>query len=149
MHVQVMVEVIPLRVGPEGLGYRQLQSALPSGLHPDDAAGQLVDTPHDILLHSTSWRYDALGRVVLTYAACPDPRPDLPAAQLEDPEPATAATERRPSPPEVRVGQVAMHAVRHLAWLAVNDPIAVAFIAERPDLALALASHSPELAGRL
>ncbi|WP_431900834.1 hypothetical protein [Nonomuraea sp. bgisy101] len=58
--------------------YRSPAAALRDGAHPDQAATALLGAWGEVLLHSTSRRFDE-SAVVLAHAACPDPRPDLPA----------------------------------------------------------------------
>ncbi|MET8337821.1 hypothetical protein ABZV14_34785 [Streptosporangium canum] len=149
MSSHVMVEVLMLRLdGSGGFGYRRAEDRLAGGTHPDEAARVLADAG-EILLHSTSWRYDDQGHIVLTYAACPDPHHHLPAVPVVPGPGAVAAAPDRPSPPTVTVDDVAAHALRHLAWLSGSDPVTRAFVSARPDLATALARHAPAPAGRI
>ncbi|MFB9831350.1 hypothetical protein [Actinoallomurus acaciae] len=149
----VVVEVLVFRVLlPDGLAYRRLSRELHAGRRPDDVARGLLGlsehaTAH--LLHSTSWRHEPADRVILTYACCPDPRPELPAVPLRTPAPARSAAPAAPSPEELTTGHVAAHAARHFAFLQHTDPIAHRVIASVPGLGDALARWSPATAGQL
>jgi len=152
----VLVEVLLLRCGPGGvLAYRREAAPLDPGEVPDDAAARIGAGPAGqggglvAVLHSTSWRHRDDGTIVLTYAALPDPRPRLPATVIGDLTPARGTSPRRPSPPGVRDEQVAAHAARHLALLAVTDPVVRAVLEQFPEMGRALAPLAPSLAGQL
>lgn len=134
-----------------GLAYRRLVGGLHAAEDPDRAARRLAGIPapgSGTMVHSTSWRYAADGQVVLTYAVAPDPDPALPAVQLEEVRIAYGESADRPSPVKVEAGQVAAHAVRHLAFLAEHDPKAAGPLARDPLLADALARRTPAPAGK-
>src|SRR5919201_881087 len=114
----VTVEAVLLSTRHGQLHHRVRARELPDGGHPDDLARDLAGFATGVpdparLLHSTSWRY-AGDRVVLTYAALPDPDPaladpldpDRPAPYAEDPL-APALTGLSPH-------DAAVHACRHL-----------------------------------
>ncbi|MBE1530672.1 hypothetical protein [Actinomadura algeriensis] len=150
----VAVEAIALRVTPDGgLAHRAVTGPLDAGRHPDAVARDLLGLPAGgtaHLLHSTSWRHEPGGRVVLTYACCPDPHPALPAAPLPDRVPiARGDGPSSPSPAAPRPAQIAAHAARHLAFLCRTDTDAAAVIASVPGLARALDRWSPAPAGQL
>jgi hypothetical protein len=152
----VTVEMLLLRViGADGRGlcYRHKKVPLGAGEDPDSLAAQLAGIPaasaEGHLLHSTSWRYQPAGGLMLTYVAYPDPNPWLAAVLLTDPTIVQSANPSRPSPPRVLVPHVAAHAVRHLAFLADTDPAVRAVVhADRP-LAQALAGLPRSPAGQL
>lgn len=137
------IELIFLRLVPSpsgGLHYR-VDSALRAGATPDDAARALAagssassaePLPLEVL-HSTSWRHDPAEGLVLTYAAAPDPRPDLPAVPLQAPSVVCSGDPLRPAPDVLHAHHVAAHAVRHLAYLGERDP-GIADAAARPRL---------------
>lgn len=149
----VVVEVLALRVTRDGgMAFRVLAGELDGGRHPDELARELLGLSRDTeahLLHSTSWRHEPAGRVLLTYACCPDPRPDLAAVPLLDETLARGDGPARPSPGSPRIGQVAAHAVRHLAFLRHTDATARRVIETVPGLPRVLASWSPVPAGQL
>lgn len=90
--------------------------------HPLDVVRRIVDdvVGEPLLLHSTSWRFDRQS-VILTFvlvladsgsmAAVPVDRADL------------ARSQRLAAPESIAHHQVLEHAIRHLAWLAAEDPI--------------------------
>ncbi|GAA4232958.1 hypothetical protein GCM10022254_34260 [Actinomadura meridiana] len=149
----VVVEVLALRVtGDGGLAFRVLAGELGRERHPDEVARELLGLSRDTaayLLHSTSWRHEPSGRVLLTYACCPDPRPDLPAVPLTAWTLAHGDGPASPSPDRPRAEHVAAHAVRHLAFLRHTDPTARRVIEAVPGLSGILASWSPAPAGQL
>ena len=120
---QVDVEVLVLRLlSADGLGHRWVRGRLPADASPDERAVDLVGCSSG-LCHSTSWRQDRPGLLVLTYAAVPDTCPQEAAAPLLLPLVVTGGGALRPHPAEVDPGHVAAHAVRHLADLAQRDPV--------------------------
>ncbi|QNE77566.1 hypothetical protein F0344_25890 [Streptomyces finlayi] len=139
----VAVEVMLLRHDPtEGFAYRRLITALDRGASPDGTARRLaLLAEHDELhmAHSTSWRATRDGGIVLTYLVHPDPAADRPGIPLPDPH-AIARSPRpgHPTPPDLEIGHVVAHAVRHLAFLEGTDPAVAAHLATRPDLVHAL-----------
>jgi len=99
-------------------------------------------------LHSTSWRYER-GRIVLTYAALPDPEP---AACLNPVPPAirsVSAGPLAPSPGSVSLGDVAAHACRHLAYLRHVDAMVAARTQAAPELWALIDDYVPAVAGLL
>lgn len=76
----VAVEVLLLRLDGAGrLAYRELRAGWwPPGT-PDALALRFAgidgSAPDATVSHSTSWRCDRNGRIVLTYAVLPDPDP--------------------------------------------------------------------------
>ena len=136
----VVVEVVLLRLHGDGaLAHRHVSAVAPAGTDLDDhalaLAGPLAD---DAVLHSTSWRQDG-DRLVLTYAALPDPDPVAPAQPLLTPSIVAGSTSLRPSPEVLHEHHVAAHAVRHLADLAERDPVVTAAAAQDPLLWAAVA----------
>src|SRR6266496_2556195 len=122
---RVHVEVILLRTDEDGrLWFRVLRGSLDSD-HPDACARRLAALPDGgpALLHSTSWRYDPCGGVVLTYVAAPESRPELTARPLAEAMIAASAGPGEPTPPRVGLRNVAAHGVRHLALLLRTDPV--------------------------
>jgi hypothetical protein len=129
------VEVLLLSEQDGVLRYRTAVAELPDGIHPDDVAielsGLTLCTP-GALLHSTSWRFDG-ERIVLTYAALPDPAP-VAAVPVAADAMVVSASPLTPSPQGVDASAAATHAVRHLALLLSTDAIVAAAAAEAPVL---------------
>ncbi|MFJ1804202.1 hypothetical protein [Streptomyces sp. NPDC088180] len=150
----VTVEVLLLRHGPiGGFAYRRLAMPLDRGVSPDRATRGLAGLgEHDErhVVHSTSWRATREGGITLTYLVHPDPAPDQPGTPL--PEPHRIARSLRPghpSPPDLEVGHVVAHAVRHLAFLEGSDLAIAAHISAWPDLVHALRSLPLATAGEM
>lgn len=151
--VPIAVEVLILRLDGHGRWcYRHLTTAPAAGEAPDRAARRLAGVPADAartVVHSTSWRYEAGGRVVLSYAVCPDPWPNLPATPLPEPRVARGGGPATPTPDVVRPEHVAAHALGHLALLLDTDPVVRGALAAEPRVAAALAGLGRTPAGEL
>jgi hypothetical protein len=92
--------------------------------HPVAAVDRLV---RDILgaprlVHSTSWRQDR-GAVILTFVVVIDRAlvGSMKSAPVGRNELARSAA--RAAPRSIGTGQVVEHALRHMAWLAQDDPV--------------------------
>ena len=138
MSWSVVVEALLLRRLEDGaLAFRRLARQAPADADLDSFAHDLtgaLDGPAGAVLHSTSWRVERPGRLVVTYAALPDPEPGRPAVLLLEPAVVVGATALRPSPQVLHAHHVAAHAVRHLADLAERDPVVRAAAALQPEL---------------
>ncbi|MEV0886435.1 hypothetical protein AB0J03_21705 [Streptomyces microflavus] len=148
----VFVEAVLLRHDQAGgFAYRRLITALGAGTAPDEAARRLAllgehDEPY--MAHSTSWRAIRDGGIVLTYLIHPDPAPDQPAIPLPGPhEIARSPRAGYPAPPDLEIGHVVAHAVRHLAFLEGTDPAVAAHLATRPHIVHALRALPGATAG--
>jgi hypothetical protein len=152
----VLVEIIALRAtgatdGPH-LAYRCRTAVLRAPDTPDALArrlARLAETATDVVVHSTSWRYQPTGELVLTYLVCPDPEPATEAVPLPDLQLAYATGPAHPTPPVVHLDHVASHAARHLAWLGHTDPLIAATLSAHPRLLAALRAFTPGPAGLL
>jgi hypothetical protein len=92
------------------------------GQHVLDALAWYPLTPR--IVHSTSWRHEE-ARIILTYVAVVDPPTGLPDESLirlpiERTDLARGAATAAPE--AIGVAQVIEHALRHLSWLARDDP---------------------------
>ncbi|MFC7587078.1 hypothetical protein ACFQYP_27675 [Nonomuraea antimicrobica] len=138
----VSVETLMLRVGTDSRwSYRQARTRPRPGEHPDETAcrlGGVAAGDQGVVVHSTSWRYEPEGRVVLTYVVCPDPAPWLPAVEVPVLEIARGRAPA-PSPEHVALANVVAHAIRHLAFLMAEDPVVARALAGHPGIAPALA----------
>jgi hypothetical protein len=97
------------------------------------------------LVHSTSWRHEGR-RVVLTYVAVlaaeqvpPGPGGPLVSRRLGRAE--LARGDATAPPARIDVDQVLEHALRHLSWLAKDDPVVSV---ELRDWAGVLGAYEPE-----
>ncbi|WP_277440537.1 hypothetical protein [Streptomyces sp. SPB162] len=149
-----MVEALLLRYDAVvGFAYRRLLTGLARSAAPDRTARRLAGLSDDDdchLVHSTSWRADDEGAIVLTYVVHPDPDPDRPARTLADPHTiARSGRPGHPAPSDLTVDHVASHAVRHLALLEGTDPAVAAFLAARPQARRALTRVCAAPAGQL
>lgn len=145
----VLVEVILLSARsdePDRLRYRSESAVLSTGA-PDDLAAALaeLDHPHAIL-QSTSWRF-ADGVAVLTYAALPDPEPDLPTRLVPQGEVETSGDPQEPDP-QPGLDAVAAHACRHLAFLSETDSAVAAALGQHRTVNQVLQEFNPALAGQ-
>ena len=118
------IEVIPFTLrGRTPSRLAALRAVAPDS-HPQETALYALAEAglQPVLLHSTSWRHER-GRVVLTYAAVVELTPAAEPAQPAQPvwriplARGTALT----APAAIEAGQVAAHALVHLAWLAGHD----------------------------
>lgn len=138
----VSVETLMLRVGTDNRwSYRRAMTRPGRGESPDEAARRLSGvTAADpgTVLHSTSWRYEPDGRIVLTYAVCPDPSPWLPAIEVPVLEIARGEAPATPSPDHVALANVVAHAIRHLAFLMAVDPVVARVLSRHPEIGAAL-----------
>jgi hypothetical protein len=93
------------------------------------------------LVHSTSWRRDRdaviLSFVVVIDAADVGPMDSRPIVRAE-----LARSDAAAAPREIATDQVVEHALRHLAWLAVDDPVVREELS--PGWGHALSSYVPE-----
>jgi hypothetical protein len=117
---RVAVEVfrVGLAAGSEGLVFSRSEGPLENGENPDvRARGLAVHGGGGLaLVHSTSWRWEPDGRIVLTYLAWMKdvgkearPLPALPPPAPTDP--------LHPRPAEIRELDPLAHGLRHLAFL--------------------------------
>lgn len=135
----VVVEVLVFRLDGDGwLDYREVRERLRSPAEPDALALSIAGIDHVApewtVSHSTSWRCDPTGVVMLTYAVAPDPDPLQVAEALQPAGVLSSGDPLRPSPGAPHVHHVAAHAVRHLAHLAAFDPTVREAASHRPDL---------------
>ncbi|MEV0131766.1 hypothetical protein AB0H83_25305 [Dactylosporangium sp. NPDC050688] len=150
--VGVIVETLLIGMHGGRLTYRVAERMLGDEEHPDAAALRLTGfddgTVAGRVLHSTSWRF-ANGRIVLTYAALPDPDPGT-ALVFTAPEVlAAGGGPLSPAPAQIGAADVVAHACRHLALLSRTDPVIAAAAVSYPQLWALLDAHRPDVAGLL
>ncbi|GGL21621.1 hypothetical protein Sme01_40470 [Sphaerisporangium melleum] len=138
----VTVEILALRVDASGCwAYRRMVTTPLPGESPDQAARRMSGVTADernMIVHSTSWRYEPSGEVVLTYALCPDPWTHLPATPLPYLRVARGGAPATPTPDDMTMANVVAHGIRHLAFLKVTDPVVRATLELEPAIAAGL-----------
>ena len=94
-----------------------------------------------LLVHSTSWRREGAA-VILSFIAVigPEQVGDMQFAPVERAELARSEASRPPE--EIAGDQVLEHALRHLAWLAQDDPVVRELLS--PEWRAALSGYVPE-----
>jgi len=151
---RVAVEVfgVGLSGNQDGLAFTRREGPLENGENPDPRARQLAEESAQqiALIHSTSWRWEPDGRIVLTYVAwvkegtlgrAARPLPKLAAPGPVDP--------LRPRPAEIRELDPLAHGLRHLTFLLrTSRDGAMARGLGAPAVA-ALQKLEPEVAGEL
>jgi hypothetical protein len=125
-HVDVEVVHVHLDEVSELLHWRLTSEVLEQGADPDAVALAQLRGADVSILHSTSWRRETDGVLVLTYA-CLHPTP--PANDPVDRSVpfqvrlvVTSGDPRRPSPSQVHAHYVVAHAIQHLSDLVERDP---------------------------
>jgi hypothetical protein len=111
--------------------------------HPVEVVDRIVRdvVGEPLLVHSTSWRRDH-DAVILSFVVVIDGQfvgqmPSAPIARA-----ALARSEATAAPRQIAVDAVVEHGLRHLAWLATDDPVVAATL-DDPWKAL-LAGYVPE-----
>ncbi len=151
---RVAVEVfgVGLSGNGDGLAFTRREGPLENGKNPDPRARQLAEESGQqiALIHSTSWRWEPDGRIVLTYVAwvkdgtlgrAARPLPKLTAPGPVDP--------LRPRPAEIRELDPLAHGLRHLAFLLRTSRDGAMARALGPPAVAALQKLEPEVAGEL
>ena len=94
-----------------------------------------------LLVHSTSWRRDR-DAVILTFIVVIGPElvRDMASAPVERAD--LARSEATTAPRRIDHAQVIEHGLRHLAWLAVDDPVVRATLSD--EFRLVLERYAPE-----
>ena len=144
----VVVELLLLSDDGAGITYRAVYGQLAVRTLPDVVVRRLggLDGAADTTVHSTSWRCQA-GKVILTYVALPDPRSGAHHGRVAR----RLVGSEDPARPAVQadVAEVAAHACRHLAFLALTDPVVAGTLRQHPTLRQHILEYAPGLAGRL
>jgi hypothetical protein len=151
---RVAVEVfgVGLSGSADGLVFTRREGPLENGENPDPRARQLAEEsgPQIVLIHSTSWRWEPNGRIVLTYVAWVKEGtlgraarflPKLAAPGPVDP--------LRPRPAEIRELDPLAHGLRHLAFLLRTSRDGAMARALGPPGVAALQAIEPDVAGEL
>jgi len=151
---RVAVEVFAVGLGGngDGLAFTRREGPLQNGANPDPRARELVGEGADqtVLIHSTSWRWEPDGRIVLTYIAWVKEGGLGPAARslpkLAAPGPVDPL---RPRPAEIRELDPLAHGLRHLAFLLRTSRDGAMARALGPAAVRALEKLDPDVAGEL
>jgi hypothetical protein len=131
----------PELTGPDGAAPWIIE--LGSDEHPMQTVARIVRDVIGLasLVHSTSWRRDR-DAVILSFVAVigPDLRGTMESVPIGRTE--LARSEATAAPTEIGYGQVLEHGLRHLAWLAREDPVVAAELS--PAWHDALSGYVPE-----
>jgi hypothetical protein len=151
---RVAVEVfgVALRGNGDGLAFTRQEGPLEKGENPDPRARRLIEegAREIALIHSTSWRWEPDGHIVLTYVAwvkegtlggAARPLPRLSAPGPVDP--------LRPRSAAIRELDPLAHGLRHLAFLLRTSRDGAMARALGPAAVAALQRLEPEVAGEL
>jgi hypothetical protein len=151
--VDVEVFVVGLAQGSsETLRFIHRNGELILGENPDVGAKKLAaNAANDIvLIHSTSWRWETDGRIVLTYLAwAKDGTIGHEAESLPQLAPPGPTDPLNPRPPEIRRLDPLAHGLRHLAFLLSQSTGAAVATALGTHATAVLKTFSPEIAGKL
>jgi len=153
----VSLEVFAVSPAPDGkvIRYVRRTADLSNGANdPDSIAHELVrGIAAPAILHSTSWRWEKNGTIVLTYLAyCEDGQfwvaepARLPLGRLAPPP---ATDPQRPRPSEIREEDVLAHGLRHLSFLVRYARDGRLTAALSPQSLSFFAAMCGQLAGRL
>jgi hypothetical protein len=144
---RVAVEVFSVALAGEGgIVFSRREGELSGGSNPDGRAREL-GAGEIVLIHSTSWRWEPDGRIVLTYLAWAKdgslaqarPLPRLAAPGPTDP--------LHPRPAEIRELDPLAHGLRHLSFLLRTSREGAVAAALGVRAAAALAGLDPDVAG--
>jgi hypothetical protein len=99
--------------------------------HPVDVVTRIVSAEVGVplLVHSTSWRRDREA-VILSFVAVIDRSLVGSLASLPIERAALARGEATVAPHDIATTQVVEHGLRHIAWLAMDDPMVAAELPE-------------------
>jgi hypothetical protein len=148
--VAVEVFTVGLAAGErDALVFARREGELQGGVNPDDRARDL-SAGEIALIHSTSWRWEPDGRIVLTYVAWAREAGSIAGARpLPALAPAGPTDPLHPRPAEIRELDPLAHGLRHLAFLlrTSRDGALAAAVGSRA--ARALTRLDPDVAGEL
>ena len=135
-----------------GFVFSRAEGRLENGENPDRRArGLAAEDPGAIaLVHSTSWRWEPDGRIILTYLAwMKDGRVGPEARALPALPPPGATDPLRPRPAQIRELDPLAHGLRHLAFLLRTSGDGSVAAALGPEATAALRRLEPLVAGEL
>lgn len=149
--VEVEVFTVGLATKEETARFLRARGSLTGGMNPDVRAKALAAeaAPELLLIHSTSWRWEEDGRIVLTYLAwARDGGLSARAAPMPPLAPVAPTDPLHPRPKELRELDPLAHGLRHLAFLARQADGTVA-AALGPRATAVLLRLDPTVAGEL
>jgi len=149
--VEVEVFTVGLAAKGETVSFVHARGALTGGENPDTRAKTIAAeaAPELALIHSTSWRWEEDGRIVLTYLAwTKDGALSARAAPIPPLTPPGPTDPLNPRPKEIRELDPLAHGLRHLAFLARQGDGQVAAALGRRARSVIL-KLEPEVAGEL
>lgn len=111
-----------LLTGPDGPHAWHIETA--NDEHPLDLVRSMANSTMDqvLLVHSTSWRWDRQA-VILTFLVVVGPNTPGSMDSIPIVRADLARSTAQEAPTEIASKQVLEHALRHLAWLAKEDPV--------------------------
>jgi hypothetical protein len=151
VEVEVFTVGLPVAGSGERLRYVHARGELTGGQNPDGLAKSLAadSAPELAVIHSTSWRWEEDGRIVLTYLAwAKDGALSPRAAAIPALKPPGPTDPLKPRPKEIHELDPLAHGLRHVAFLARQTDGGVA-AALGPRSTRVLLRFEPEVAGRL
>jgi hypothetical protein len=131
--MKTILEIFYLRIVGERVRYQRKEVNLSrKGSDPDkliwsrirQEPRDIAAEEHEFIVHSTSWRYERPGKVILTYVAYSDEltfeKGKAQSMSLKDLRAVTKQTSKPPSRAELEK-KVVSHALRHIAFLIKTD----------------------------
>ena len=133
--MKTILEIFYLRIMGERVRYQRKKVSLSrKGSNPDELIWSRIrqehsepheeDEEHEFIVHSTSWRYERPGKIILTYAAYSDDlelengkSKSIPLKSLRTIKKNT----RKPRSQAELEKKVVSHAMRHIAFLIQTD----------------------------
>lgn len=111
-----------LLTGPDGPQAWHIETA--NNEHPLDLVRSMATSTMDavLLVHSTSWRWDRQA-VILTFLVVVESATTSPMRSIPIVRSDLARSTAHEAPADIGSNQVLEHALRHLAWLAKEDPV--------------------------
>ena len=133
--MKIILEIFYMRVVGERLRYQRKEVNLSrKGGDPDELIWSRIrqehpephdeEEEHEFIVHSTSWRYERPGKIVLTYAAYSDELEFEKGKSRSIPLRSLGTIKQKPREPRSRAElqkKVVSHAMRHIAFLIQTD----------------------------
>ena len=147
---RVTVESFSVGLAPgEGLAFVREEGELRDGVNPDVRA-RALGRGETTLLHSTSWRWEPDGRIVLTYLAWTrDGTLPSDARRLPRLPPPAPTDPLHPRPAEIRELDPLAHGLRHLSFLLATSRDGALAAALGPKGVAALSAMEADVGGEL